>query len=287
MSIPPTFPDISKNVNNLLNKDFYHLSKAAIDVKTIAPNGVAFAFKGKTGKDDTISANIETKYTDKPSGLTLTQGWTTANALDTKLELVDVLSPGLKAELLTSVIPNGAKGAKLNLYFNQPKVNVRAFFDLLKGPTFAGDFTVGHEGYVAGSEVGYDISSGKVTRLAGSVGYIHPIYAVSVTGSKNFSIFTASYFHRISPLVEAGAKATYDINSPSGGSKPVGIEFATKYLLDPTSFVKGKLADSGLAAVSYSQVLRPGVTLGLGAAFDALRLAEPVHKVGLSLSFVA
>ncbi|GMM32743.1 porin [Saccharomycopsis crataegensis] len=285
MSIPPAFPDISKNVNNLINRDFYHLSKAALDVKTKAPNGVAFAFKAKTGKDDSISSNIETKFTDKANGLTLTQGWNTANALDTKVELVDTLSPGLKAEVLTSVVPNGSKAAKLNLYFSQPKVNVRAFFDLLKGPTFAGDFTVGHEGYVAGSEVGYDISGGKVTRLAVSTGYIHPTYAVGVNASKNFSVFTASYFHKVSSLVEAGAKATYDVNA--GASKPVGVEFAAKYALDPTAFVKGKLADSGLAAVAYSQQLRPGVTLGVGLGFDALRLAEPVHKIGFSLSFAA
>lgn len=286
MSIPPSFPDISKDVNGLLNRDFYHLNKAALDLKTKAPNGVAFALKGKTDKNGGIAANIETKYADKASGLTLTQGWNTANALDTKVELADLLSPGLKLEFLTSVIPNGAKGAKLNLYFSQPKVNVRAFFDLLKGPTFAGDFTVGHEGYVAGSEVGYDISAGKITRLAGSVGFIHPVYSVAATTSNNFSLFTASYFHKVSPFVEAGAKATYDTNSPNG-SKPVNIEFATRYLLDPTSFVKAKLADSGLAAIAYSQQLRPGVTLGLGASFDALRLAEPVHKVGLSLSFAA
>ncbi len=284
---PPVFSDISKNQNGLLNKDFYHLAPAAVDIQTTAPNGVAFTVKGKSSKEGTIAGNLEAKFSDKASGLTLTQGWNTANALDTKVELAEALTPGLKAELLTTLIPNGTRGAKLNVFFNQPSVTARAFFDLLKGPTFVGDATVGHDGFTAGAEVGYDISSAKVTRYSAAVGYAQPVYNVSVSATNNLSVFSAAYYHRVSPLVEAGAKATWDSKADAAAGKAVGIEFATKYVLDSTAFVKAKVADSGITALSYQQTLRPGVKLGLGASFDALKLAEPVHKLGWSLSFSA
>ncbi|CEP20905.1 hypothetical protein BN1211_0888 [Cyberlindnera jadinii] len=285
---PPAFSDISKNQNGLLNKDFYHANPASIEISTVAPNGVSFTTKGKTSpKDGSVAANIEAKFADKATGLTLTQGWNTANALDTKVELTDALTPGLKAEVVTSLIPGASQGAKFNLIFNNPSVTARAFFDLVKGPSFIGDATFGYENFTAGAEVGYDISSGKVTRYSAALGFAQPIYNVSVTATSNLSVFSAAYYHKVSPVTEVGAKATWDSKADAAAGKSVGIETAVKHVLDSSAFVKAKVADSGIAAVSYNQVLRPGVKLGLGASFDALKLSEPVHKLGWTLTFSA
>lgn len=280
---PPFFSDISKDINGLLNKDFYHATPASVDVKTTAPNGVAFTVKGKTSpKDGSIAANVEVKASDKSTGLTFTQGWNNANALDTKIELAE-LTPGLKTELITSGVPGVSKAAKLNVNFVQPLFAARGFFDLLKGPSFVGDLTLAHEGFVGGAEVGYDISAGAVSRYALALGYNASVtYSVGLSVN-NAQLITASFFQKVSPLLQVGAKAALN---PQAGSN-VNIEFATKYSLDAVSQVKAKVADSGIVALSYQQVLRPGVTLGLGASFDALKLSEPVHKLGWSLSFAA
>ncbi|GEQ69281.1 hypothetical protein JCM33374_g2952 [Metschnikowia sp. JCM 33374] len=280
---PVAFSDIQKPSNDLLNKDFFHLASAAVDVKTVAPNGVAFTVKGKTAKDNAIGASVEARYADKATGLTLTEGWNNSNTLSTKIELSELLTPGLKGELDTSVVPNGAKNAKLNFFYQQSAVNARLFFDLLKGPVATADLAVAHDGFTAGAELGYDIASAKLNKYSVGVGYANPLYTVGVTSTSNLSVFTAAYYHKVSPLVEAGAKATWD----SVKSQNVNVEFATKYKLDSSAFVKAKIADSGLTALAYSQELRPGVRLGLGASFDALKLAEPVHKLGVSLSFAA
>lgn len=280
---PVAFTDIQKPTNDLLSKDFYHLSTASVDAKSTAPNGVAFTVKGKTAKDNAIAASVEAKYADKATGMTLTQGWNNANVLSTKIELSELLTPGLKGELDTSVIPNGSKNAKLNFFYQQSAVNARLFFDLIKGPIATADLTVAHDGFTAGAELGYDIASAKLNKYSVGVGYANPLYSVAVTSTANLSVFTAAYYHKVSPLVEAGAKATWD----SVKSQNVNVEFATKYKLDPTAFVKAKISDSGVTAVAYSQELRPGVKLGLGASFNALKLAEPVHKLGVSLSFTA
>lgn len=279
---PSAYSDIAKPANDLLNRDFFHLATAAVDVKTTAPNGVNFTVKGKTAKDDSIAASVEAKFADKASGFTLTQGWNNANILDTKVELAEVLTPGLKGELLTLVVPNGTRSAKLNLFFKEEAVNARFFFDLIK-PKALADLAVGQDGFTVGGELGYDISSAKVDRYSLGVGYAKAGYSVSAIALSNLSVYQAAYYHKVAPGVEAGAKATWDLVKNSTPN----VEFATKYALDLSAFVKAKIADSGVAALAYSQVLRPGVTLGLGASFNALKLAEPVHKLGASLLFSA
>lgn len=169
------------------------------------------------------------------AGLTLTQAWTTANILDTKIELEDKVTKGLKAEVLTSFLPKSQEfGAKLNLYFKQPNFHARAFFDVLKGPTANIDAVLGHEGFSVGAEAGYDVQKAAITRYSAAIGYTMPEYSAAITASNNLSVFSASYYHKVNSEVEAGAKATWDSKS----SNNVGLEVASKYRLDPTSFAK-------------------------------------------------
>ena len=171
-------------------------------------------------------------------GLTLTQAWTTVNSLDTKIEVNDKIAKGMKAELLTQFLPNSqSKGAKLNLYFKQPNFHARAFLDLLKGPTANVDAVLGHEGFLVGAEAGYDVQKAAITRYSAAVGYTVPEYSAAITATNNLSVFSAAYYHKVNSTVEAGAKATWD----SKGSKNVGLEVASKYRLDPTSFAKARI----------------------------------------------
>ncbi|EPE36840.1 outer mitochondrial membrane protein porin [Glarea lozoyensis ATCC 20868] len=325
MSVP-AFTDIAKSSNDLLNKDFYHLSAAALEVKSNTPNNVAFKVTGKSTHERATSGLLEAKYTDKPtgttslhmlsmqmrtsfskkkgfdffinlspmtgkaqmlifyrtSGLTVTQTWNTANALDTKIELKDALVKGLKAEVFGTFLPEkSAKGAKFNLHFQQSNFHGRAFFDLLKGPTASVDAVIGQDGFLAGAAAGYDVQKAAITNYSAAIGYTNPLYTASVTATNNLSVFSAAYYHKVNSQVEAGAKATYD--SKSGG--PVGLEVASKYRLDPVSFAKVKINDRGVAALAYNVLLRPGVTLGLGASLDTQKLDQATHKIGTSFTF--
>ncbi|KAL1994345.1 hypothetical protein VTN49DRAFT_3014 [Thermomyces lanuginosus] len=282
MATPPAFSDIAKAASDVLNKDFYHTNPASLEVKSVAPNNVTFTVKGKSSHEGTTAGSLEAKYVDAPNGLSVTQGWTTSNSLDTKIELDNNIAKGLKAELLTQYLPaSQAKGAKLNLHFKQPHVHTRAFFDLLKGPTASLDFVLGHEGIVAGAEGAYDVQKAAVTRYSAALGYISPQYSAAVTASNNLTLFTASYYHRVNSQVEAAAKATWDSKAGSN----VGLEVAAKYRLDPSSFAKAKINDRGIVGVAYNVLLRPGVTLGLGASFDSQNANQAAHKVGASFTF--
>ncbi|KAI1273454.1 eukaryotic porin/Tom40 [Xylaria sp. FL0933] len=285
MSVP-AFSDISKSANDLLSKDFYHLSAGTIEVKSNTPNNVAFKVTGKSSHDKATSGALEGKYSDKSLGLTLTQTWNTANSLDTKIELADSLAKGLKAETVFQFLPaaNNASnntGAKLNLTFKQSAFHGRAFFDLLKGPTANVDAVIGHEGFLAGASAGYDVQKAAVTGYSAAVGYVAPQYSAAITATDNLSVFAASYYHKVNSKVEASAKALW--NSKSGNT--VGLEVASKYRLDPVSFAKAKINDRGVAAVAYNVLLRPGVTVGIGASFDTQKIDQATHKVGASFTF--
>jgi len=283
MSVP-AFSDIAKSSNDLLNKDFYHLSAATLEVKSNTPNNVAFKVTGKSTHESATSGLMEAKYTDKLTGMTLIQSWNTVNALDTKIELNDNIAKGLKAEIMGSFLPaTQAKGAKLNLHFKQANFHGRAFFDLLKGPTANVDAVIGQDGFLAGASAGYDVQKAAITNYSAAIGYSAPQYAAAITAANNLSIFSASYYHKVNSQVEAGAKATWD--SKSG--QQVGLEVASKYRLDPVSFAKVKINDRGVAAVAYNVLLRPGVTLGLGASFDTQKLDQATHKIGTSFTFDA
>lgn len=173
--------------------------------------------------------------TQRFAGLTLTQTWTTANSLDTKLELEDNLTKGLKAEVLTNYLPaKSTYGGKLNLLYKQPNIHTRLFTDLFKGPTATVDVTLGHEGFLIGAEGGYDVGKAAITKYALAAGYSQGSYAAAVTATNNLTIFSASYYHKVNTEVEAGAKAIWDSTAGSN----VGLEVATKYKLDPSSFAK-------------------------------------------------
>ncbi|KAI0479869.1 eukaryotic porin/Tom40 [Xylaria cf. heliscus] len=281
MSVP-AFTDISKSANDLLNKDFYHLSAGTIEVKSNTPNNVGFKVTGKSSHEKATSGALEGKYTDKSLGLTLTQTWNTANALDTKIELADSLAKGLKAETIFQFLPaTNNTGAKLNLTFKQSAFHGRAFFDLLKGPIANVDAVIGHEGFLAGASAGYNVQKAAVTSYSAAVGYVAPQYSAAITATDNLSVFAASYYHKVNKDVEASAKAVW--NSKSGNN--VGLEVASKYRLDPVSFVKAKINDRGVAAVAYNVLLRTGVTAGIGASFDTQKIDQSTHKVGASFTF--
>jgi voltage-dependent anion channel protein 2 len=227
---------------------------------------------------------LEAKWADKANGLTLTQGWTTQNKLNSKLELEDQFAKGLKLELSTAFEPaSTARAGKLGLLYKRPNFHGRSFLDLTgkTGPLLTTDAVVSHDGYFAGAEASYDIQGGDVKRYSLGVGYATPLVGVAVQANNKLSIYTASYYHRVNANVEASGRVTWD----SAAGDKVLAEVGGKYTLDRLSAVKAKVNNAAVAQFSYYQVIRPGVKLGLGLAVDTQKMGEPVHKIGSHIEF--
>lgn len=177
--------------------------------------------------------------TQRP-GISITQSWNTANVLATKVELNDTFASGLKTEVLSNFSPAaGNKGQKVNFHFKQPNFHGRVFADYSAAGAIGAlaDAVVSHEGFVVGGEVGYDVQKATVTKYSAAVGYTTPLYNAAITATNSLSVFSAAYYQKVNPAVEAGAKATWDSKSGSN----VGLELAAKYKLDPASFAKVRI----------------------------------------------
>ncbi|KAF1942339.1 hypothetical protein EJ02DRAFT_454359 [Clathrospora elynae] len=280
---PPAFSDIAKASNDLINKDFYHTAAAALEVKLRAPNGVNFTAKGTSAHDGPVTSSLEGKKA-LSNGISITQSWNTANMLATKVELNDTFASGLKTEVLSNFSPaSGNKGQKVNLHFKQPNFHGRAFVDYSAAGAIGttADAVVSHEGMVVGGEVGYDVQKAAITKYSAAVGYTTPLYNAAITATNSMSVFSASYYQRVNPAVEAGARAIWD--SKSGNN--VGLELAAKYKLDPASFAKAKINNLGIASLAYNTKVNSGLTFGIGGSFDTQKLNEAGHKLGTSFTF--
>ncbi|KAI9141731.1 eukaryotic porin/Tom40 [Paraphysoderma sedebokerense] len=277
---PPVFSDIGKSANDLLSKDF-PTGSIKLEAKTTANNGVNFTVAGnKDNKSGVIAGELKSKYSDKAKGLTLTETWTTTNSLSAEVELADKITKGLKVNVLGGLLPAaGQKNAKVTLEFKQDAITTRTALDLFKGPNVAGDVVFGHRDVVVGAEGAYDVASSAITKYNFALGYNASDFSVAFTAANKLSVFSGSYFHRVNKDVEAGAKATWDRKAGPN----VSLELGTKYYLDRDAFVKSKIDNNGKLGLGYTQVLRPGVKMSVGAVVDTARLGENAHKVGLSL----
>ena len=113
----------------------YPFTATTLEVKTTTtPSGVAFKVSGaRDNKSNLIAGDIETKYSSKPHGLTLTNAWTTSNTLRSLVEIDNQLAKGLKIDVAASITPDkGTKGTLLNLAYKQPGVHTRAVLDVFK-----------------------------------------------------------------------------------------------------------------------------------------------------------
>ncbi|KAG8758736.1 Mitochondrial porin, partial [Ceratobasidium sp. 428] len=270
--VPPNWKDLGKSSNDLLSKDL-PIFGTSLEVKTKTPTGVVFKVAGtRDTKTSAINGDVEAKYFDPKNGFVFTQAWTTANVLRTQVELENQIAKGLKLDLLTSLLPDkGNKSAIVNAIWKQPGLHSRAVVDLFKGPTVTADTVVGRDGFLVGAEASYDITSGKLSRYAGAFGFSAPEYAVTLHALGNLSAFSASYYHRVSRDVEAGAKAVYDTKAATGG---VNLEVGAKAYLDSAAFVKAKINNAGVLVLGYTQALRPGVRASFGLALDTQRLND-------------
>ncbi|KAJ9093712.1 hypothetical protein QFC21_006308 [Naganishia friedmannii] len=285
--VPPSWRDLGKSASDLLLKD-YPIHGTSLEVKT-SSYPTTFKVAGtRDAKSAAIAGDIEGKYVDFKNGIVFTQAWTTTNLLRTQVELENQIAKGLKLDLATTLNPAKAqKSAIVTAIYKQPSLHTRATVDLFKGPTFTSDVVLGRDGALVGAEATYDVLAGAITRYAGAIGYSAPDYAVTIHGLGNLSTFSASYYHKVSKDVEAGAKAVYDTKSTTGG---VALEVGSKVYLDNTAAVKLKVNNAGILAASYTQALRPGVKATFGLALDTQRLNDAsagaaAHKVGASFVF--
>ncbi|KAJ3067894.1 Mitochondrial porin [Podochytrium sp. JEL0797] len=280
MSIPPSYSDFSKELNDLLNKD-YPLGSSKLEINTTTANGFKVTVNNvKDSNSGKIVSDLKTKYTDKANGITATSTWHAGNALSAQIEIQDLISTGFKLDVHGSMHPAlGTTAAKAGLELKQANVFARSSVDLLakNGATVHTDVVVGSEGLLLAGDVAYNTGDSTIHRYNVAVGYKVAEYSLAIHATKKFTHFTAGYYHNISRGLQVATRATWD----QAKSDQVGIELGTKYALTQNTFVKAKMDNAGHLGLGYTCLFRPSVKFQVGSSLDTSRPFES-HKVGLA-----
>ena len=108
---------------------------------------------------------------------------------------------------------------------------------------------IGRDGFLFGAEASYNVTEGRVDRFSAAAGFSAPEYAVTLHGLSNLTTYAASYYHRVSPDVEAGAKAVYDTKTTAPG---VALEVGTKAYVHFFVLSASCVSDATVAAPSIT-----------------------------------
>jgi len=276
---PPSYADIGKQARDVFGKG-YHFGLVKLDVKTKTTSGVEFN-AGGTSADGKVAGSLETKYKIPAQGLTLTEKWSTANVLNTTVDLQDKLLPGLKLTLDATYKPEtNAFAGKLKEEYKHEKILFNADVNLQSNPIVNASAVFGYGPWAFGYQTAFDTGKSTLSANNFAIGYTTKEMILHANGSDR-KVFGGGIYHKISADLETGVT----VNTTVGGSTSFGI--GCKYALGKDSCVRAKVDNSSVVGLSYQQKLRDGITLTLSTAIDGTKLNEPGHKVGLALEMEA
>jgi len=278
---PPKYGDLGKQANDVFSKG-YNFGLIKLEVKTKTNTGVEFTTGGnsnlETGK---VAGNLETKYQVKDLGMTLTEKWTTDNSLNTTVDVVDKLVPGLKVSLDTKFAPGtGAKSGSLKTEYKHDAAMVTADMDLALSAINA-SAVVGQKGWLAGYQTCFDLSKSAVTKSNFGLGYSTSDMVLH-TSLTNGADFGGSVFQKLSPNLETGVTLGW---SSANTATKFGI--GAKYVLDDGAVVRAKINNSSEIGLGYQQKLRDGVTVTLSTLVNGANFNAGGHKIGVTLEMSA
>jgi len=278
---PPKYGDLGKQASDVFGKG-YHFGLLKLEVKTKTDTGVEFTSGGSSNMDSgKISGNLETKYKVKDLGLTLTEKWTTDNTLNTTLDVVDKLLPGLKVSLDTSFAPStGSKSGKLKTEYKHDTATVTADMDLGLS-AINGSVVVGHKGWLLGYQTCFDLAKSNITKNNVGLGYAASDFVLH-TSVVNGTDFGGSVYQKVSPALETGVTLGW-----SSASTNTSFGIGAKYLLEDGAAVKAKINNKSEIGLGYQQRLRDGVSITLSTLVNSANINGGGHKVGLSMEMEA
>ncbi|EGA82419.1 Por2p [Saccharomyces cerevisiae Lalvin QA23] len=144
---------------------FFTPTPLSLNISTTTENGVNFTLKAKQGvTEGPIQTSVEGRFYDRKEGVSLSQSWSNQNRLNTRIEFSKI-APGWKGDVNAFLTPQSIKNAKFNLSYAQKSFAARTSIDILQPKDFVGSVTLGHRGFVGGTEIAYDTAGGFMCTL--------------------------------------------------------------------------------------------------------------------------
>lgn len=159
-------------------------------------------------------------------GYAVTAAWSDTNVLRSHVELDNHVANGFKLEAIATLHPDqlARKSVLLAAHYKQPGVHSRTFVDLFNGPSVTSGAVLGRDGFLAGSEVSYDVKNARISRYDFGVGLATSDYTLALLALSNLSVYKACYHHMASPSVQVAGSAVYDPARSSDVAVEVGAQ---------------------------------------------------------------
>lgn len=184
---PPSYVDLGKQARDLFGRG-YHYGYWKLDCKTKTQSGIEFNTGGQTNTESgKVFGSLETKYKLPDAGVTLSEKWTTDNALFTEVSVQDKLVEGLKLAAVSSFVPHtGSVNAKFKMAYGQEYFKMDADMNLDYRPLINLQAVLGYEGFLLGYQTAFDTEHTKMTTNNFAVGY----------AAKDFVVHSVVYVYK-------------------------------------------------------------------------------------------
>jgi len=280
---PPCFADLGKEARDVLSKN-YCLGIVKLDLKTKSPLGFNFNVNGVSNNDTgKVTAFLESKHTCKDYGLTLKERWNADNTLSTELTLDDPCVKGAKVGLNGFFAPaSGRKNGALKLGYKNDLVHVKHDLNYdHAGASLLTSAVIGHQGYLAGLQMGFDHSSNKISSTNVAAGYQTSDFAVTAN-VVNANEIQGNIYQKVKPNLETGITVGW-----ATGAANTKFGVGCVYKLDCHTSVRAKVNNSSQIGLGFTHRLRPGINLTLSALIEGKNLNQGGHKLGLGFELEA
>jgi voltage-dependent anion channel protein 2 len=277
---PGKFADLGKAASDLLNKDF-GVGKNTIEIKTKAPDAVAFTTNGSHKPGGAADASVQAEC--KPyAGLLVKGKIDTAGVTTASCESDGHAMKGLKLIIGAGTPPLDKGGmfasATCGFEFTGATVSALGSYDYLKGGATCSAVT-GYANASGGVSLAYDVAKASLKGYSAKLAYAGPAYALVGTynaDSKGAGSYACSLFHAVHPEMSVAAEVTVVESKPR-------LSAAASWVVDKESSAKAKVDSGSMLGLSYKRKLSKATTITLAGCFD-LNLDASKTKTGIALA---
>jgi len=273
------FADLGKRVNDLLTKEFpSEKQENKFTWKGQANNEVTLETTFLQRKDGSILGTFVPKYKHKDWNTTFSADINTKKEVKAEVAVEDLLNvEGLKTTLTGFSRGNDNFGT-LGLEYKHELATVTTSVDYGKaaGSTVKASAVIGAQGIALGASTEYFFGGeSELKELTTVLSYASPDFDITAFGriqnqnDEDKNELGATYFHKINSDWQVGAEATFETANTDAKPK---LTFATQYLLQNDTILKGKFDTNGKLGLSYQQKYNRNAKLTISSSIDTNNL---------------
>jgi len=280
---PPVFTDLGKPTQEIFDKSYI------LDVfKLTAKNRTCGALAMKTNlthkfEDGSFRGDVEGSYPYPKHGLTYTKRWNTDNVIGLAAELANKIYPGLTLKVGGTFAPDtGLKTGEYSVIFKQDYAHASAKLtggdqENMKVDT---SLVLGYQGWLAGGRMEYDNTEGILKDHHIHVGHSYGQFQAHLF-SKNFNLYTAKFFQRVSDRLEMALMFGCDL-----AENRRFYNLGCRYLLDDGVSLKVKVNNDSMVGLALENTLGGCIKLIFSCLIDGKKLNEGGHRFGLGVDMM-